>query len=205
MNAKDAWNSVYKKYMTSIAWGDEAWINWCVKLLCKYITTTGKILDYGCGTGTIAHHFMDKGYQVELAELSDVLIQKLKSTYDVPVYAVSSPNEIKKTNYYDYIISMGVFQHISPDKWNDFLGNFHSMLKKKGTLIITGWDDKDEILNSEGISRFTKNKIYGITSLEKLAKENSYQIIATGTEKLKMKMYPDGRLFRYFILQKDSD
>ena len=206
MSTKEAWNSVYSNDMPRIAWDDSAWTKWSIELISKHIGSEGNLLDYGCGTGKIAEHFIDKGFQVELADISDVVSQQLKNKYSIPVYTVSSPKDIQnRTNYYDYIISMGVFQHISPENWNDFLKCFHSMQKENGQCIITGWDEKDEILNKEGISRFTHQEIYGINALSDLAIKNSYKILATGTQKIKMDMYPEGRLFRYFVFQKEMN
>ena len=208
MESRDAWNQVYQEHGEDVPWAVEPELNkWDIQAVSKYLTGNPegkKLLDYGCGLGQIAEHFRKEGYQIELADLSEIVVQKLNNKYQnkVPVYLVETPNDIKKENTYDVILAIGVFHHLNPNKWALFLEGFYKLLKQDGIVFIAGWDKTDVEISHTQESAYTHLSRWPVNDLQKYINQNEFQIIADDADKIKYDSFSFPRTMHYFVLKR---
>ena len=90
----------------------------------------GRILDVGCGAGTLATLVDSKKYLgVEIDEIS---LQKAKSTFPTHQFSRSLPNTGEK---FDTVVSLAVIEHVKDPV--SFLRELAEFLSDDGQLVIT--------------------------------------------------------------------
>lgn len=97
-----------------------------------------KILDVGCGVGTMSLYFAVNGAQVTGVDISPRAVQIAKAAAkDLGLKNVEFINgEVEKgTGQYDLILCSEIVEHV-PDEIG-FLKTIHSNLKKTGKLVLT--------------------------------------------------------------------
>ena len=104
----------------------------------NYIETyskTGKLLDYGCGTGHFLQYAKEKGWTVSGIEPDTDARSIAQTNVDQHIYKdLEEFNTKNQTSSYDTIILFHVLEHVH--QLNDVLSQLISLLKEKGTLII---------------------------------------------------------------------
>ncbi len=210
MYTRAFWDKIYKRHFSDAPWMSEEWAIGGIRLLDNYIpasTNNGCLLDYGCGNALISDHFMQKGYHIELADISDELVNWLDLRHDdsVPIYLVDSPDMILGENKYDYVIAWCLFHHINPNLWGKFLDSFFHLMKKGSSLFISGWDDSDNILREEKkLGRFTQQPIWFINMLDDLIKWRSdkFELKESKVIPFKLSPFTQERMIRFIIARK---
>lgn len=208
MEIRDVWNRVYLEYGENVPWATEPELNrWYIQTLSDYLTgnpAKQTLLDYGCGLGQVAEHFRQIGYHIELADLSEVVTEKLSEKYrnQVPVYLVKTPQDIAKEAAYDVILAIGVFHHLNPDNWTAFLEDFYRLLKKDGIIFIAGWDRADKEISDTRKSVFTHLQRWFVNDLPDYINQGKYQIMADSAAQIRYDSLPFSRTMHYFVLKK---
>ena len=208
MKTREAWNQVYIEHGENVPWAVEPELNqWNIQTVSKYLeeNPTGRtLLDYGCGLGQVAEHFRQEGYQIELADLSEIVTEKLKKKYQnkVPVYLVEEPKDISKESAYDVILAIGVFHHLNPNKWASFLEDFYNLLKKDGIVFIAGWDETDEEISRIQESAYSHLLRGPVNSLKQYVNQDKFQILADSASKIRYESFSFLRTMHYFVLKK---
>lgn len=207
MYTREFWDEIYQKHFSDAPWMSPEWAQDSMRLLENYIPPAppkGRILDYGCGNALISDHFMHKGHDLELAEISDELINWLKSKYNnnIPIHLVVSPSDIEGEEEYDFVIAWGLFHHINPNLWGSFLEDFHRLMKKDALLLISGWDDSDLILkNEKKLGRFTRQPVWYINMLDDLInwRKTEYNLMESRVIPFKLNAFPQERMIRFIV------
>ena len=210
MYSRAFWDKIYKKHFSDAPWMSEEWAKGGIRLLEDYIPpkpNNRRLLDYGCGKALISDHFMQQGYHIELADISDELVKWLDSRHDdsVPIYLVDSPDMILGENKYDYIIAWGLFHHINPNLWMPFLDSFCRLMRKNALLLVSGWDDSDEVLkNEKKLGRFTQKPVWFINMLDDLLtwKKDIFEVVESKVVPFKIKPFPQERMIRFIVARK---
>ncbi|MDY4173518.1 MAG: class I SAM-dependent methyltransferase [Evtepia sp.] len=94
---------------------------------------TNKILDLGCGTGTLTRQLAERCHDVLGMDASDAMIQTAQKSYPQLKFAVADALELSDAQEWDIIFSNAVFHWISDH--NLLLQKIHRALKPKGKLI----------------------------------------------------------------------
>ena len=210
MYSKDFWNNIYKVHITDAPWMSEACANNQLEFMEQYLgDVKGKrFLDYGCGNGQVAYHFHKKGAKLVLADISDDLIEWLKQQYNnesITIIQAATPQDIPDDEgLYDIITANCLFHHIQPELWTSFLKGFAELMKPDALLIISGWDETDEIIEKEKIAAFTHYPAWPITSLRKnIDKTNKFDVLADYLKLMELPGYFNiSRKFRYYTLKR---
>ena len=209
MYTRAFWDTIYRKHFSDAPWMSEEWAKGGIRLLEEFISpvpNNGCLLDYGCGKALISDYFMQKGYNIELADISDELVKKwLDVRHDnVPIYQVDSPAMIPGNNKYDYIIAWGLFHHIIPDLWETFLDSFFRLMKTNALLLISGWDDSDDILHKEEkLGRFTQQPVWFINKLDDILKcKKKIEVVESKVVPFKLKPFSQERMIRLIVTKK---
>lgn len=122
----------------------------------KSILPSGKILDIGCGTGSLMLQLTLSGYNVSGADLSDECIRLTKDR--MKTFAPDAKPIIKRCNaedinfsdgQFDALIAAEILEHVEDDR--RAVKEFYRLLKPKGICLITVpanqnlWDISDEM------------------------------------------------------------
>lgn len=118
--------------------GDESSNELLSRMIMKFSNNHDKILDLGCGSGSLVYNLLTHGYLAEGADISAEEIAKakarLKRMNKEDSVFVGSINTIK--NKYDGIVLNNVLEHFVPDEINDILWKIQQLLNKNGWLFI---------------------------------------------------------------------
>jgi ubiquinone/menaquinone biosynthesis C-methylase UbiE len=128
------------------------------QILDDYISPGDRILDIGCGTGSLAVMMAAKGAEVEGFDISksmlDVAHENVKSAnlegrIKLMVLGIAEMETNFQDESFDKIISTLVFSELSKDEQIYALQESKRLLKKQGLLIIG-----DEIVPRSGLNRW---------------------------------------------------
>lgn len=117
--------------------GMEKYNLWIFGKFSKYIK--GKILEIGCGMGTITQFYVND-FDVTASDISEkylrIVRQRFRNckNFHPVIFDIESKTSILYENNFDTIISSNVLEHIRND--TDALSNMNKILKKDGILIL---------------------------------------------------------------------
>lgn len=117
------------------------------KYLTKYIKKSHIILEIGCGKGENVKYLRNKGYFV-------VGIDKDSTYCDNINTSKLDYNEIKLTDWFDFIYAIQVFEHI--DKPKKFIKKIDKILRKGGEFLLEFPNLEDPILSIYKVEKFEK-------------------------------------------------
>lgn len=105
------------------------------KELLEYIPNkkNQKILDLGCGTGSLTNELFNKSSNVIGIDGSLNMIEEAKSTYPNIEFYVMDACNIEWKNYFDVVFSNAVFHWIKDQRL--LLSSIYNSLKSSGVLI----------------------------------------------------------------------
>lgn len=221
MYTRAFWDEIYRRHFRDAPWMSNSCVIGHIRNIEKFLSDykgssfleegirEKKLLDYGCGNGKLAYHFYSsRGLHVDLADISDELIKKLNKKYgkfDIGIYDVETPAELQKLGKsYDIIIATSLFHHIVPMLWTQFLTEFASILQPSGLLIISGWDETDEVIAADNnTARFTGGRTWPLNPLiENIQQLDVFETIVNRVEDLPVSAFPRPRKIRYYMLKK---
>lgn len=144
-----------------------------------------KILDIGCGAGTVSFYLADKGHHVTGIDISKKAINEcLKSTkllgFKNVTFQVSDfPNDFKTTKKFDIIIFTEVIEHLENDK--KAIELIYKLLNRNGHLILSTPSIYAPLARLGLTKDFDKRvghlRRYTANQLEKLLKENGFKVL----------------------------
>lgn len=205
MYTQEFWDEVYRHHNGDAPWLTDIWAKAMIDEFAKYIDAKQpkKILDYGCGNGKIGMYFLKQQHNVEFAEISHEMVKELNAVVNnqVPIYLVEYPREI--TQKYDYIIASGVFHHLNPEVWPEFLEQFYYLLNPGGKLLISGANKDDAILlDNHNNAPMTNHFCWEISSLPTMIDNSKWQTNADYNVKVKLDAFDQYRTMRILVLAK---
>lgn len=108
----------------------------------KYKNKNANVLDYGCGSGYGVLLLSEYFKSVFGIDVSEEAIEYCKNKYKFNKsninYSTFDPSsQPYPDNYFDYIISFQVFEHIPLELIDNYILNIRNMLKTNGKAVIT--------------------------------------------------------------------
>jgi cyclopropane fatty-acyl-phospholipid synthase-like methyltransferase len=209
MYSKEVWNEIYKTHISDAPWMSRKCADGHIAILEQYLDDVKgkKMLDYGCGNGLIAYHFFQKGAIVDLADISDNLLVKLREKYEkegIRVFQTVTPQDIDEENGpYDIIIANSLFHHIHPALWTNFLKGFADIMASGGLLLLSGWDESDDFAK-EKFAPYTQKTTWPITTIsQNIQRTHRFDIIKEETRSIEIPDYfKNNKIFKYYVLKK---
>ena len=154
-----------------------------IPVIKKYLEPGMKILDIGCGAGTLGFYFADKGYDILGIDISEKAISDCKKSAEylklknAKFQTIDFPNKIPKGKF-DIVIFTEVIEHLKDDKLA--IKKISNLLKENGLLILST-PSKNAPLYRLGLTKKFDEKVghlrrYDIGTLEKYFRENNFII-----------------------------
>lgn len=113
-----------------------------IEHLIKNLDKNASVLDFGCGTGVLSFELAKQGYAITSIDLDFAPVNILKEHIEYPDNITFLQDDIFnidfEANKFDCIIALDVLEHIPIDKLPEFLAKFDYLLKKSGTVIVSG-------------------------------------------------------------------
>jgi len=103
----------------------------------EYIPASGKILDFGCGSGRDAKYFLSKGYDVDATDGSEELC-KIASEYAGVQVKQMLFEELDKVEVYDGIWACASILHVEKKQLPDIIKKI-AIATKKGAVVYTSF------------------------------------------------------------------
>jgi ubiquinone/menaquinone biosynthesis C-methylase UbiE len=99
------------------------------------LSKTQKILEIGCGAGSLNNHFCNKGFDIIGIDISQVALEKAKQLYgNLSLYQMSGDKLEFPDDSFDIVLSFDVFEHIpNIDK---HLDEVYRVLKNHGYYLF---------------------------------------------------------------------
>jgi len=116
--------------------GKERW-NRRVEMLISHIEPEMKVLEVGCGTGSLTKELQKKQATILAIDISPELLEVAKKRVkgsNVTFLVGNAYNLVFEDNTFDTIVGMSVLHHLEVDK---ALGEFYRGLKQGGTIYFT--------------------------------------------------------------------
>lgn len=145
---------------------------------------TEKILDLGCGTGTLTSQLVKHCDYVRGVDGSEQMIQKAKANFPEIDFEVVDALKLPYEHEWDVVFSNSVFHWIF--NHDLLLGNIHRALCPNGMLICEFGAERSvqvvengfaEILTRKGYSYHTKFNFTSAKEFKKLLQKNGFSII----------------------------
>lgn len=99
---------------------------------------SAKILDVGCGNGSIVYWLQGRGY--EFAEGIDINREKIDATVNLGIKNLHHGDALSflrdKNDYYDAVFFLDVIPFLNQEEVRELMGKIHESLKNGGVFII---------------------------------------------------------------------
>ena len=129
------------------------------KQFLSYFNNGDFILDLGCGSGRDSKYFLDKGYNVTSADLSDELIERASKFIKQKVLKLDML-KMKFENDFDGIWACASILHIPKNQVSKVLSNCFKALRKNGVLYASfKYGDFEEVRNGRFFNYYDEASI----------------------------------------------
>ncbi len=108
----------------------------------EYLTNKGKCLDLACGIGQYTKYFMDLGYDVTSADISEIALNKVKTfNKNIVKFDMREPFPFEDESF-DMVYANLALHYFSDKDTKFIIGEIKRILKKGGMLIgsVNGLD-----------------------------------------------------------------
>ena len=131
-------------------------VNKCIVDFTERLTTDGKVLDIGCGTGyPIAQYLVSRNFKVTGIDISREMINKAKSLKLKNAEFINQDilNFSSQTKY-DGVIAFDSIWHIAKNKQSAIYRKVSSLMRDKAYFIFTHGNRNDETIGTMFQQRF---------------------------------------------------
>jgi 2-polyprenyl-3-methyl-5-hydroxy-6-metoxy-1,4-benzoquinol methylase len=167
--------------------------NYTYHYLLKYIDQVLKdnpnyqrILDYGCGVGTIDFYLASRGYYVLGVDISSKAIKSANNTKKILGInnvlfrtLINNKDKCLKNNSFDLVICSEVLEHIPDDR--GLLVKFNKYMRKGGDLILSVPSDSAPLFKIGLLNNFDKKvghiRRYNFESIKSILLKSNFKIL----------------------------
>ena len=146
--------------------------------LISFLPDKGNVLDAGCGSGRDSLYFKEEGINVISIDLSDGMIEEAKKN-NVDVIKVDLLSMSFDNNEFSGVWCMATLINIPKSEAPKLIKDFHKILKPDGILYVAvKYGNTECMIEREKYNNLPLyNAFYSKEELEKLLKENDFEII----------------------------
>jgi SAM-dependent methyltransferase len=141
--------------------------DWIIRFHAIYLRQkipTGRVLDFGCGSGNNAKLFADKGYEVHGTEITQDALPLIKENLGTTERFKILPPDAERLpyedGYFDVIISNQVLCYLSSkDRIKAIVDEFHRCLRPGGAVFITTMGPRNYYI-ADGLAKPVGENLY---------------------------------------------
>ncbi len=139
----------------------------------------GKILDIGCGTGTLSEYIANKGFSVDAIDFSEEMLKIAKGKIKNVNFIQMDMRNINIDEKYNGIMLAYSLFHISKKEVKEVIPKYYNLLKENGTMLIILQEGEGEKYVDENLEIGLKKFVnyYSFEEIEKILKDNHFEII----------------------------
>ena len=140
---ENKWNDLHLKERFQLKYPNEHLIRFIFSQFPRGLSERGKIriLDLGCGSGPHTVFLAEEGFQVYATDISNnglnVTEKRLKSSgLKAVLKNANMENQPFEDNFFDGVVSFGVFYYNDRSGYQKAVGELHRVLKKGGRAFV---------------------------------------------------------------------
>lgn len=155
----------------------------CLRVLGKSLDSFENVLDFGCGCGRTIMWFAEKKVKFHGTDIDSEAIQWCQNNLKFAKFAVNDtmPPLEYEDNKFDLIYAMSVFTHLDEYRQFQWLQELKRVLREKGILIITVYDEKQQLEEIDELKYRIKN--------DKIGKVPSWYLTSARSRKYVLENY----------------
>jgi 2-polyprenyl-3-methyl-5-hydroxy-6-metoxy-1,4-benzoquinol methylase len=155
----------------------------CLRVLGKSLDSFEKVLDFGCGCGRTIMWFAGKKVEFYGTDIDSEAIQWCRDNLKFAKFTVNDtmPPLAYEESMFDLIYAMSVFTHLDEYRQFQWLLELKRVLKEDGILIITVYDEKQQLEEVDELKYRIKN--------DKIGKVPSWYLTASRSRKYVLENY----------------
>jgi len=161
------------------------------KLGCN---THMKVLDIGCGTGTVINEFSEAGYSVCGIDPSHSMIAQAKKKYPKLEFDVGVPGEFLKDRDFDLIISTNdAINYLSPEDLYVMIASIRDSLRPGGFVYLDFTTETDFVQNwdnqrlEERFGNFQISRVWNFDPKSNVGRETQIWSVSTDQKEVSFK------------------
>ncbi|MFH1255404.1 MAG: class I SAM-dependent methyltransferase [bacterium] len=114
-----------------------------IKRTEKYLKPDFDILDYGCGGGALIGYLLDAGYGCQGLDSSVDSLEIVRKKFEREklfkgaILSTEIPNKTIAPNFYNFIYSIEMIEHLLPDRIENYIKELERILKSGGYIFIS--------------------------------------------------------------------
>ena len=166
------------------------------EMFLKHLPKTGKILDFGCGSGRDSLHFKNLGYEVVAIDGSEELCKLARDYTGLDVRCMDF-GELSDVSEYDGVWASSSLLHVKKQELLGILKKIRTSLKDDGILYTSFKDGDKEETKSDG--RFFT--YMGRDSFEEISEMANLELIEF-SKNVVTADYNNGVVWNNFILRR---
>lgn len=125
----------------------------------KYLSSGGKILDLGCGSGRDTAYFLSLGYEVTAIDGSEELCKRVKANYGIDAQCIRF-EDIAFVAKFDAIWASASLLHVPKADISYIMNKVSAALKPDGILYASfKYGSNERISNGRFFNDYTENDI----------------------------------------------
>ncbi len=178
----NTYNKIAKKYDEE--YGNDLSDAPYIDLFLSYIKGN-KILDIGCGPGTLSKYIADKGYKVDAIDYSEEMIKIAKNKVkNVDFFQMDMRNITIEKKYNGIMLAYSLF-HISKQDVRESLLKYHDILEDDGIMLIILQEGIGEEFVKENLNTELKKFInyYSFDEIEQVLNDRNFKVIEKNRKK----------------------
>lgn len=138
-----------------------------------------KILDIGCGTGTLSEYIANQGFIVDAIDFSEEMLKIARNKIKNVNFIKMDMRNINIDEKYNGIMLAYSLFHISKKEVKEVIPKYYDLLKENGTMLIILQEGEGEKYVDENLEIGLKKFVnyYSFEEIEKILKDNHFAII----------------------------
>jgi len=117
-----------------VKWLDRCLRNWRIRKALPHLAKAGRVLDVGCGDGTLLHRLSGAGF---IGVGIDPRLAEPQAVSGVQLVRGNFPDDLPDCELFESITMLAVLEHVPEDTKEAWAGACHRLLNATGRVVLT--------------------------------------------------------------------